>query len=94
MNNQQYDIDMMVLFKVYVLNDCCHVLFVIVEELSIEFLSLSSFLYITQVLPVIFPLKWFYSETLFYTKYFTLSFSTEYPFLNDTMDGAVLLDVC
>ena len=26
MNNQQYDVDMMVLFKVYVLNDCCHVL--------------------------------------------------------------------
>ena len=32
-------------------------------------------LYITQVLTIIFPLKWFYYDIVFYTKYFVLSYS-------------------
>ena len=34
-------------------------------------------LYITQVLPIIFPFKWLYSEIIFYTKPIVLSYSTD-----------------
>ena len=42
------------------------------------FLAFIHFLYITQVLPIIFPLKSIYSQiVLFYTKYFVLTFSID-----------------
>ena len=34
-------------------------------------------LYITQVLPIIFPLKWLYAEKASYTKYFVPSYSID-----------------
>ena len=44
------------------------------EGFSIDIWLLYMFLYITKVLPDIFPLKWFYSELAFYTKHFLLSY--------------------
>ena len=41
------------------------------------FLSFIDVLYITQVLPIIFPLKLIYSQIAFYTKYFLLTFSKD-----------------
>ena len=43
------------------------------QKISINFLPLFVFLYITQVFPIIFPLKYVYLIT-FYTKYFVLSY--------------------
>ena len=47
------------------------------EEFSTESLPLFMVLYITQVLPIILPLKWFDSEIAFLTKYFVVRYSTD-----------------
>ena len=53
------------------------------EEFYIDALLLLLSLYITQVLPIIFPLKWSYSEIyIFYTKYSVLSYSVSTLYRN------------
>ena len=48
------------------------------NENYMEWYMLSLYLiYITSVLPIILPLKWFYSQIPFYTKYFVLSYSID-----------------
>ena len=37
----------------------------------------AAYYYVTQVLPIIFPLKWFYSEIAYHTKYFGLFYSID-----------------
>ena len=47
------------------------------RDFSIDVLALFMFLYIAQVLPIIFPLKLIYSQIAFYTKHFVLTFSID-----------------
>ena len=47
------------------------------RDFSLDFFPLFMFMYIIQILPIIFPLELIYSQIVFHTKYFVLTFSID-----------------